>query len=300
MNQLDLSTQNSSDNIHRLAAQKQLYFDGKSLFLWQFTLSVPVTILLGLAKVLLSTFFKIDIAWLTTAFGAVLSTFEFFILTSSISSRKTNAARIQEAFDTSIYGMPWNEITVGSHPQTETVNQYYRKFKQRDTTGEKMSKLFDWYPIEASGAPLFKGILICQKANVHYDFSLREKFISMIRASTITTFLLLFVFSLIENITIRSVLSQVLLPFLPILTIAFKLTQEHNKSIKNLTELRQHMDKHVAQADAGNTLSMDILRRLQDMIFLNRKDSPLIPEQYYDRLRDTLENEMHDNAASLK
>jgi hypothetical protein len=300
MNLLDLSNQNSSDNIRRLAAQKQLYFDGKRLFLWQFALSVPVTILLALSKVLLSAFFKVEIAWLTTAFGAILSVFEFFVLAGGISSRRTNAARIQEAFDTSLYGMPWNEITVGSHPQTETVNRYYRKFKQRDTTGEKMTKLVDWYPIEASGAPQFKGILICQKANVHYDFSLRERFLFMIRASAITTFLLLFVFSLIENITIRSMLSQVLLPFLPILTITFKLTQEHNKSIKNLTELRQHLDKQVAHADVENTLSMDILRRLQDMIFLNRKDSPLIPEQFYDRLRNTLENEMHDNAASLK
>lgn len=299
MQTLDLSAQNSPENFQRLAAQKQLYFDGKLLLLWQLALSVPATILLSLTKVLMSTFVKVDISWLTSGFGALLSVFEFSLLTNGISSRRSDAAKIQEAFDTSIYGMPWNEYIAGSMPQIEIVNRYYRKFERKDKTGEKMAKLVDWYPIEASGTPMLKGILICQKANVYYDFTLRERFIRLIRVSAIVTFLLLFAFALVENISIRSMLSQVLLPFLPILAITFKLTQDHNKSIKNLTELKQHLDKQVSQADAGNTLSMDILRKLQDRIFLNRKESPLIPEQFYDRLRDGLEKEMHDNASSL-
>jgi predicted pore-forming effector associated with SMODS systems len=299
MDTLDLSKQNHSENIRRLAAQKQLYFDGKRLFLWQFALSVPVTVLLGLSKVALSIFLKIDIAWLTAGFGAALSIFEFAILTNGISSRRTEAAKIQEAFDTNIYGMPWNEFIVGGATPLEIVTRYYRKFEKTDKSGEKIKQLLDWYPIEASGLEFSRGVLICQKTNVQYDFSLREKFMQLIRVSATVTFLLLLIFALIENISIRTMFSQVLLPFLPILAITFKLTQDHNKSLKNLIDLRQHLDKQVEQATLGNVVSMDTLRKLQDRIFLNRKESPLIPEQFYNRLRDDLEEEMHDNASAL-
>jgi len=296
---LDLSRQNSPDNIRRLAAQKQIYFDGKSLFLWQLGLTGPVTILLSLTKVILSTVWKVDISWLSATVGLFLTIFELAIIQGIIGSRRTDAAKIQEAFDTSVYEMPWNEFLVGKRPEIETINRYSRKFERRDRDGAKMRKLTHWYPIEADGMPLFKGILVCQKANVHYDFSLRESFRRVIFIVAGVTFLLLFAFTLVEDFSIRSILSQLVVPFLPMLTLSLKLNNEHSKSIKNLTELKQLLNRQVAEADADNSLSIEILRRLQDRIYLSRKDSSLIPDQFYDRLRNRLESEMHDNAATI-
>jgi hypothetical protein len=58
---------------------------------------------------------------------------------------------------------------------------------------------------------------------------------------------------------------------------------------------------HSSQLSASDRdLSPETIRRIQDWIYLNRKESPLIPEHFYDRLRNKLEREMHDNASSLR
>jgi hypothetical protein len=299
MQTLDLSRQNITDNIHRLAAQKQLYFDGKRIFLWLLALTVPVTIVLSLAKVLLSQIWKIDIAWLTAGYGLLLSIAEYTIFQAQISARRSDAAKIQEAFDTSIYGMPWNEILCGKGPAVETINRFFRKFERRDKDGKRMQNLYDWYPTEADGLSLTKGILICQKTNAHYDFTLRERFLRLMYFVAGFTFLILLIFALVENLGIRQMLAQVGLPFLPLLTLTFKLRQDHSKSMKNLAEFKQNLDKLIDAESKKTAPTMDILRQIQDRIFHNRKDSPLIPEQFYDRLRKRLEQEMHDNAASV-
>ena len=162
-----------------------------------------------------------------------------------------------------------------------------------------MQKLYDWYPIEADGLQLTKGILICQKTNAHYDFTLRERFLRLMYFVAGFTFLILLVIALIENLGIRQMLSQVGLPFLPLLTLTFKLRQDHTKSTKNLAELKQNLDKLLEEERSGKAPSMDTLRQVQDRIFQNRKDSPLIPEQFYNWLRIRLEQEMHDNASSV-
>jgi hypothetical protein len=106
-------------------------------------------------------------------------------------------------------------------------------------------------------------------------------------------------FAMIDNFSIQAMLTQVMAPFLPMFTLTFKLRHDHGKSIKNLTELKQNLDKLAAAEQEGKTPSMDTLRQVQDRIFINRKDSPLIPEQFYDWLRNRLEQEMHDNASSM-
>ena len=299
MRAFDLNRQNSPENIHRLGAQKQLYFDGKTLFLWQLALTVPVTILLSLSKVLLNHYWKVDISWLTGAVGIALTITEYTLFQTQISSRRSDAAKIQELFDTSLYEMSWNEIYCGKRPAVETVNRYYRKFEARDKDGNKLKNLYDWYPVEADGIPLTKGILICQKTNAHYDLTLRERFLKLMYLIAGGTLLALLIFTFVEDLDIRSMISQVILPFLPILTLTLKLRQDHGKSMKNLNELKQYVDKAVDGDNAGIVPTIESLRQLQDRIYHNRKDSPLIPEQFYNWLRKRLEQEMHDNAAAM-
>jgi len=43
---------------------------------------------------------------------------------------------------------------------------------------------------------------------------------------------------------------------------------------------------------------MHELRKVQDKIYCNRKDSPLIPDFFYNKKRQNLEDEMHENASS--
>jgi len=299
MNTLNLDIQNTTDNIHRLAAQKELYNIGKKIFLLQFILTVPVTIALSLTKVLLTIFFHIDIAWLPGVYGLVLTIFDLTVIQGAISNRRTEAAKIQEAFDTSVFDLPWNKFVAGKKPEIEVINKYFRKLERRDKTGDIINKLYNWYPQEVAQTTVLKAILICQKSSINYDFSLRERFKKIIFISASITFLLLIAFALIENLSIRPAFVQVILPFLPVLTLTIKQHQEHSKSNKNLQELKSYLDEHIQSTGMEDNLSVEVIRNIQNRIYMNRRDSPLIPERLYNKLRNSLEKEMHDNAASL-
>ena len=154
-----LTRQNQEENISKLCAQKQLYIKAKRVFIFQIILTVPVTILLSLIKAILGLF-AIDISAYVLVYGISLSLVDLILINFVINDLKTNAAKIQEAFDCAVYDMEWHKIVVGKKPTKEIINRNSNEFK---SSGRDINKLVDWYPVEFVSQPALKSILLCQK-----------------------------------------------------------------------------------------------------------------------------------------
>lgn len=282
--------ENQQKNIERLAAQKEIYFVAKRLFFWQLVLTAFVTVFLTLLDLTLSPL-GYSIAWIRGLYGIVIALLDLLLLTPSINQLRQKAASIQELFDCEVLGLEWNKILVGDKPMNEDIKKYSDQHLRRV---KSFDKLKSWYAetIEAVDGAAAK--IICQRSNFSYDYSIRKSFIHWVVGISIAIFVLLAAIALFNDVSLRSFVLTVILPFLPVLTLSVKLYNEHGTSIRNLESLKSHISGLWSGVVSGTTINLESpLRQIQDKIYLNRKSNPLIPERVYDRLRPGLEQQMY-------
>ncbi|MBW3524692.1 S-4TM family putative pore-forming effector [Chryseobacterium sp. NKUCC03_KSP] len=284
--------QNQQQNIDKIAAFKQLYVEAKRAFSFLLILTVPVTVVIALLKILLVAIFKVDISAFVYIYSISLLICDLILMNFIITDYKKNAAKIQEDFDCSIYDLEWHKILVGKKPRIELINRYSEIYK---TSKNNLEELKDWYPIELAHIDGLKAILLCQKTNLNYDTSVRAKFKVFIIKICLITFGILLLSALVGNVSFWNFITQLLMSFLPIFTVSAKIIIDQNKTIKNSEELKDHIENVI---ENESPITQKSIRSIQDKLYCNRKDSGLVPETYYKWQRKRFEEEMHKNAKS--
>ena len=283
-----LVNQNKPENILRLAAQRQLYKEAKWFFKMQIFLTVPITIVLSLLRLIPESVFGFSLVSVTAFLSVVVALGDLIVDFFYVSDLKTKAAKVQEDFDCSVYEMPRNEVFCKKNIPAESVKKFSRKY-----VPNPKSPLEDWYPVEIRNYPKEKAIFVCQKTNLHYDRTLRSKFIrdSLLVATSILA--LIVTCALIVNPSTAGFFTLFIAPALPILVLALKILFSHLKAIRASNELHEIINS-LNEKNSG--ITMNELRDVQNRIFCIRKDGPLVPEEFYNKKRKKLEEEMHANA----
>lgn len=284
--------QNKPENLKLICAFRQSYYKAKQLLLAQIYITVILTVCFSTAKFLL-TLIDIDINAYAVIYSVFVFMVDFFLLQPMISSKRTDGAKIQEEFDGNVFKMPWNKIIVGKKVEKEDIDLLHEKYVDR-LLGD-IEKCKDWYPEEYKVLEMKRAVLSCQKTSLVYDIKLRKKFKVLIIRNTILLSLLVMTLCLVKDLSMNSFLIYVILPLLPVVILAKKLHLEHEKSIKASSDLKTMIDDIQSKDE---DITMEDLKAVQTKIFNNRKDSALIPEKLYNKLRDKLEKQMHLHAAS--
>lgn len=93
--------QNTSKQLQRLGAQRQLYATAKAIFIGQIVLSGPVAVVSAfLARAVPATEASVAL-W-----GFIVLLCDVFWLAPWLDKRRTDAARVQEAFDCDVLDLP--------------------------------------------------------------------------------------------------------------------------------------------------------------------------------------------------
>ena len=120
--------QNSEWNLKRLAAQRQLYSEAKTLMGIQFILSGAFIVAIAIFSNIID---KKYLAY--TAFAAIaIAILDELLLSKRIDNIKENAARIQEEFDCDVLEIPQNKIKIGNHSMMETIQEKSRKYSSKN------------------------------------------------------------------------------------------------------------------------------------------------------------------------
>lgn len=282
--------ENLQKNIERLAAQKELYFRAKRLFFWQLVLTIVITVLLTLAGFVLS-YFDLNIDWFRGFYGVSIALADLFIINKFINKWRQKAASIQETFDCDVLDLDCNNILVGDEPLSEDIKKYSDIHLSRV---KKFNKLRNWYAetIKNVDGPAAK--IICQRSNFSYDYAIRNSFLYWVAGVSLGILGLLILISVFKDFTLRSFFLAVILPFMPVLTLSVKLYNDHNASIQNLESLKSSLKSLWSGVLNGTAVNPEkSIRQIQDKIYLNRRNNPLIPEKIYDYLRPKLEEQMY-------
>jgi hypothetical protein len=286
--------QNQENSINMIAAFRQVYSDVKCFSMIQVALSVWVPIGLTLVTLMLKNqslttklgFGAIDISLPVSFYCVVIAFADLFLFTKFIDRGKDIAAKIQERFDISVFGLPWNATLVGAKTDMEDIYSLHRKFFQ--STDNKKDDLVNWYNPKVSTISHNKGVLLCQRMNLYWDKSLRESVNDKVFHALLIWCLLIFGVALFQDLSINTFFLTVICPLLPIFSYAIKLIKDNQASIATLTRLKSILD--TAWNDAtNNMLTLEKLREVQNEIYQHRKTNRPISNRFYWKLKNEYE-----------
>jgi len=282
-----IQEQDSDTSIKYLAAQKQLYMNGKTTFAFQVLIAVPIPIIISIVTPLLGKDEQ-SIVWIFILYSIITTFLEFFCEDRAMKLKKL-AASIQEKFDTSVLLIDWNKTLIPSKPDDGLILRYYNKYIKK----HKLDKLYGWYSNEVRPIDTNIATLLCQRTNCSYDFTLRKRYANTILLMAASTFIILLIVAGQSGITIASFISNVLFPSFPVFVLAYKQITSNNEALENLKELKDLIENELETLKINNVVDKYIIRQVQDKIYLKRINSPLLPEWAYNFLRQNLEEEMH-------
>ncbi|HRP90933.1 MAG TPA: S-4TM family putative pore-forming effector [Edaphocola sp.] len=282
-----IQEQDSETSIKYLSAQKQLYINGKSTFAFQVLIAVPIPILISIVTPLLGKEEQ-SIVWIFVLYSIIATFLEFFCEDRAMKVKKL-AASIQEKFDTSVLLIDWNKTLITTKPDDGLILRYYNKYVKKN----KLDKLYGWYSNEVMPVDTNIATLLCQRTNCSYDFTLRQRYTNTILLLAAATFLILLIVAGQNGLTVPNFISTVLFPSLPVFVLAYKQISTNKEAIDNLKELKELIEGRLENLNINDQVELNLIRQIQDKIYLKRINSPLLPEWAYNLLRQNLEDEMH-------
>lgn len=282
-----IQEQDSDTSIKYLAAQNQLYKNGKATFAFQVIIAVPIPIIISIVSPHLNKT-EPSITWIFVLYSIIATFLEFFCEDRATKLKK-KAASIQEKFDTSVLLIGWNKTLLPTKPEDGLILRYYNKFIKKN----KLDNFYGWYSKEVLPVDTNVATLLCQRTNCSYDFTLRKRYTNTILLIAAATFIILLIVAGQNEITVPSFISNVLFPSLPVFILAYKQITSNKEAIEKLDELKSLIETELENIKINDNVDSHLIRQIQDKIYLKRINSPLLPEWAYDFLRQNLEDEMH-------
>jgi hypothetical protein len=276
-------------NMLLLKAQRVIYANAKKIYRWQLTITIVVVVILNFVKLIQKDFTQIDLTPYIALVSVTLTLIDLLFLTGYLSKFKTNGAKVQELFDCHVYNMEWNETNSGDKPENWVIAEAEKKYVHNP-----IAPLTNWYHIDLDGLSHEEAILRCQETNLEYDRKLRYHFKNDCTIICIAVVLSSFIGATIINASLQGYLTNFIAPSLPLIVILIKLILDNQKAVKSLEEVRKAARK---LRNAGSMPSMNQLRQVQDKLYCSRKESVLIPENYYLYRRPKLEQSTKSNVA---
>lgn len=281
---MNISLQNTDENIRLLAAQKHIYTEAKKLHRWRITGAI---VLAGISPIIV--FFLPDFKPLLLMISAIYLIVVWIFKGTEITKVK-QAAIIQEQFDTELFKLPWNQTLVGDKLAPELIYAADREFR------DDRRKLKDWY-VDPGDIPFHLCVLICQRTNIVWDWKLHQKYWKVIAIATIFWFIITIIILIISKISPYDYVVGLLLPSAPALIQGIDISKEHYEVAKE-KEYRANEISKILEKNP-NSVTIEQCREIQNYIYFNRK-GPFVPDWFYDRLRDQIEKDTASAVAQFK
>lgn len=272
-----LKVQNLDYNLRKVAAYCQVMTEAKQLERSRLVLVCFVTVsALVLNMVNLDWMVDQESFKIYALFLAVLYLFlSHTVFDSWIDGKKEIAARIQDNFDRSIFGLSKDELPYEASVDDGYVYRKSEKYYKK----QSIANVKDWYSIKNENLPVSIQVLLCQKGNTSWDTSLRSLFKVVLISFSMLIVVLAVVFFLINRSSSHSIIMAVSLavPFLDYLVLVYKKNKESlsvSKSLNN--EILSAVNK--AKLNATEFELGIYSERIQDKFYNKRKTDIPVPD----------------------
>ena len=214
-------------------------------------------------------------------------------------------AKIQETFDCFVLEIDENSTKISPLPDHEQIRGLSEAFISSKTAAElakEIERLRNWYPVCVAEVPIAYGRLICQRANMSWDSSLRKNYAYIFFVTVFFVVLAAIIIAVATNIDSQTVLMSLVLPLAPVAVKMIREGQKHLDSAKSSDRAKSILHSVWAKAMNKKISPNQMLaesRKLQDELYERRKNSPPVPELLYFWFKDIQEGEMQYAASEL-
>lgn len=298
--------QNTELCLVKLAAARRLYTISKQASNAYLMLSVVLVSILTFLSIALNSEWavnylsikKLDISNWVAITSIIVLTIDKIILADWIESAKENAAKIQEQLDRQLFRFAWNSPLLGSKPAPELIAKHGLWLLDR-----KGTKPFqDWYPLTNDSLPLSYQILICQNACLFWDVNLREKTNTALLLLGIIIFTTALVSSVLADLSVTSAVTNLVALSGPIADYGYSTYSKNKKSIDSTKRLLNCVSEAITSTEKSHLIE-DLhatCEKIQDQLFLKRKDDWPVPDSLYYILRNSDEKAMSYSSKELE
>lgn len=268
------SRQNDEVNLRRQAAARNRYSTAK---LPDGTVVLGSVVLAGASPLVV-----LMVPALTEPLAALAGLWLFAnrLLFRPMSERlKATGATLQDMYDRRVFGL--GDRSAGSTSiSAEEVMSWSR--------GSNLDEFHDWYPTQTP-APWPRSVLICQRANAVWGRRQHSSYGIVLAVLVVVWFVAGIVFSLIQDMSLRTWLIAVLLPSLPALLDFTEMARDHRAAASARTSIEAEIDRLLREPDAVSLADLD---GVQEQLRAVRVLSPLVPDWYYRRVASEFETDM--------
>jgi len=211
---------------------------------------------------------------------------------------RENAAKIQELFDTHVFGLDWNEIAVGKRPEPELIHE---EAKSYCFSKVKKTSLNKWYPAIINDVPDIFAVIICQRSNVWWDARVRKRYLLFICMTLVLIAVGLIGYSIFVRKDVFDFLAFIVAPIASTYVFGYRQMVEQRDAVERLNKLKEASEKIWTEALGGESVSKlwTKCRSLQDQIFDHRKRNPPTFDFLFKWFRDENESLMNKGAEVL-
>lgn len=205
------------------------------------------------------------------------------------------AALLQEAFDTRLFDLPWNEVLAGDMPSADEVSRLARRYKGPE------ERLRDYYEITDLPRPF--DVLSCILQNLAWGARVRRRFAAVVQGGVIAWVLAGVVAGVVTQSTVSDVLLGWFVPSLGLLLLGVDTyraqrgtatAREHTRHVI-LPRMRSHAEAGMPPDEAENLLIL--ARQAQDVLLRTRLDQARVPNWFFNTF---LDSDRADFAAAME
>ena len=215
--------QNTPSQLERLAAQRYLYSVAKRFLMAQLILDLVSPIVLAVIVALFPGF------GIYGALIALLILVSDFYLESLQSSKREEAAGVQELFDCELLDLECHDLIARQIPDTIEIMEAAEKYKRGDPTYEELK---NWYPREIDKLPFSLARLVCQRLNCLWDVQLRHKYLQAVGIIFFLLCAVVLTVALVKGLTVGNFLLVVVAPLLPAIGWIIRELRGQNDAIR--------------------------------------------------------------------
>jgi hypothetical protein len=286
--------QNKQPILDLLAAQRQFYSDAK---FWQAVNIIVVVVIAIILSILVPSYPSLNTC--SSVWGIIIPLLDVSFLSPYQKLIQEKAAQIQQEFDCQVLEFNWGNLHCETPVEPESIIRATKRYKQNKSD---YSDLENWYPVSIKPLPIHIARIICQRANIRWDASLRRRYGKGVVVALTSLTIIVILIGLVQGQTLKDSALTMIFPLLPIFLLGLRQYKEHNDAANRLDRLRERAETIIEDTLAKRVTPQDVEKAsysLQSQIYDNRRRSPLIFEWIYNRLKSDDEDLMNINAEAL-
>lgn len=283
--------QNEPQFMQLLRARSETYRKATRLLIIQLIVTVAVPVVSAVIGLIFS-----HARPYVAMIAIVVTLIDIAVLDRAMKRRLKTAALICEEFDCKLLEIPWNRFAAGKRLEHETITSAEREWPHGD------DKLLNWYPAAVGLAPMHLARVVCQRTNLWYDATLRERYGNVLLTVAVVIAIGLVSAGLAANLPFADFVVTILAPCAPLLSWALRETFKQRDAADAQMTARSEAESLWDLAITGGCDENDcarLSREFQNTIFQRRVANPLVLPFVYNRLRPGMEVDMNLGAEAL-